>query len=118
VFPMCSHHVPWSSSSSQVVPQNFPNCTSVLSHMVCPKFNPHVCKLKRGSIEEHFCFYLQLKVERGASIGECPMFQKHWWWANECSFLVFFFIKCSIPMNMNHTNILKRANKRKWLLLW
>ncbi len=54
VFPLCSHHVSWSSSSSQVVPQNFPNGASVLSHMVCPKFNPHVCKLKRWSIESTF----------------------------------------------------------------
>jgi len=38
--------------------------------MVCPKFNSHVCKLKRW---EHFCFYfVQLGVQRGAFIGGVP----------------------------------------------
>jgi len=44
LFPMCSHHV---LTSSQVVLQDVHNCTSILSHMVCPKFNSHVYKLKR-----------------------------------------------------------------------
>ncbi len=45
LFPMCSleEHSP----SSQVVPQDIPNSTLDLSHMVCPKFNSHVYKLKR-----------------------------------------------------------------------
>jgi len=40
-FSYCSHHIPMgfpkASPSSQVVPQDFPNSTSVLSHMVLPK---------------------------------------------------------------------------------
>jgi len=44
--------------------------------MVCPKFNSHVYKLKRVGHGEHICFYFAIGVvQRGASIGECPMFQ-------------------------------------------
>jgi len=57
VFLPCSHKVP------QVVP----NSTSVLSCMVCPKFNFPIYKLKR----EHICFYFAISVQRSASIGEC-----------------------------------------------
>jgi hypothetical protein len=65
-------------SSSQVIPQYFCNSTSdYLSHMVCPKFKSHVYKLKRWVMGEHICFYFVTGVQRGASIGECPMFQKH-----------------------------------------
>jgi len=38
---------PWASPSSHVVPQDVPNNTSILSHMICPKFNSHVYKLKK-----------------------------------------------------------------------
>ncbi len=79
LFPSCSLFVPMrfpkGCPSSQVVPQNILNSTSVLSHMVCTKFNSHVYKL---SI---FVSILQPVVQRGASIGECPRFQKNWWWA-------------------------------------
>jgi hypothetical protein len=81
LFPLCSQFVPMRSPkgrpSSQVVPQHILNSTSALSHMVCPKFNSPVYKL---SI---FVSILQLMMQRGASIGECPMFQKNWWWANQ-----------------------------------
>jgi hypothetical protein len=50
LVPMCSHHVlivlPGGSASSQVAPEDIPNYTSILSHMVCPKFNSDVYKLK------------------------------------------------------------------------
>jgi len=59
VFLPCSHKVP------QVVPNNI----SILSHMVCPKFNSPKYKPKR----EHICFYFATGVQRSASIGECPM---------------------------------------------
>jgi hypothetical protein len=46
MFPMCSQHFfimfPWGSSSSQIVPKDIPNSTSILTHMVCPKFNSHI----------------------------------------------------------------------------
>jgi len=52
-FSYCSHHVPMgfpkAFPSSQVIPQDIPNSTSVLSHMVLPKVHPHVYKLKRVS---------------------------------------------------------------------
>jgi hypothetical protein len=46
---MCSHHVP------KYIPQDVPNNTSVLSHMVYPKFNSHVYKLKRFTKGEYIC---------------------------------------------------------------
>jgi len=61
LLPMCSHHVP--------------NSTSILSHMVCPKFNSHVYKLKRWNLKEHMNFYFAAGVQRGDSIGACPMFE-------------------------------------------
>ncbi len=38
-------------------PKDVPNSTSILSHLVCPKFNSHVYKLKRYSKLGHICFY-------------------------------------------------------------
>jgi len=49
LFPICSHQVPkWFPSSQSVpscIPQDVPNSTCVLSHMVYPKFNFPVYKL-------------------------------------------------------------------------
>jgi hypothetical protein len=42
VFSTCFHHVPLRFPSSQVIPESVPNSTSILSHMVCPKFNSHI----------------------------------------------------------------------------
>jgi hypothetical protein len=36
MLPMCSHEVP------KGFPPSVPNSTSLLSYMVCPKFNSHV----------------------------------------------------------------------------
>jgi hypothetical protein len=47
LFLTCSYHIPLRFLSSEVVPKDIPNNTSILSHMVCPKFNSHVYKLKR-----------------------------------------------------------------------
>jgi hypothetical protein len=60
-----------------------PNNTLDLSHIVCPKFNAHVYKLKRWAIDKCVCLYFATKVQRCVSIWECPMFQKKWWWANQ-----------------------------------
>jgi hypothetical protein len=48
---------PQGSPSSQIVPPDVPNSTSILPLKVCPKFNSHVCKLKRLPIQEHICLY-------------------------------------------------------------
>jgi hypothetical protein len=48
-----SQCVPMGTLSSQVVP----NSTSVLSHMVYPKFNSHMYELKWWAIGEHNCSY-------------------------------------------------------------
>jgi hypothetical protein len=34
-----------------------PNSTWISSHMICPKFNSHVYKLKKWSLVEHICFH-------------------------------------------------------------
>jgi hypothetical protein len=55
------HQVPKRFSNSQTVPrwvpQDVPNSTWVLSHVVCPKFNSPVYKLKRWKSGVHICFY-------------------------------------------------------------
>ncbi len=56
-FPLFPIMFPWGSSSSQVVSWVIPNSTLDLSHMVCPKFNSHVYKLKRSATWEHICLY-------------------------------------------------------------
>ncbi len=45
------------------------------SHMVCPKFNSHVYKLKR-KLGEHVCFYIATGGPKRCFIGGLPMFQK------------------------------------------
>jgi hypothetical protein len=88
----------------------FPICTSALSHMVCLKFNSHVYKLKRWNLMEHICFFfffLQLGVQRGASIWGMPNVQKNCWWANQYSSFLIKEKKLWTPshdlMDMNHT---------------
>jgi len=60
----CSQYVfivfSWGSSLSQVVVQDITNSTLDLSHMLCPKFNSHVYKVKSWVIGDH--------------IGEYPLF--------------------------------------------
>jgi len=61
LFSMRSHHVPmWflkgSHNSQSFSPRHF-NSMSILLHMVCPKLNSHVYKLKRWAIREHVCLY-------------------------------------------------------------
>jgi hypothetical protein len=50
LFPMCFHQVP------KGVPQNVPNNTSNLSHIVWPQFNFHVYKTFRKEIIFIFLF--------------------------------------------------------------
>jgi hypothetical protein len=57
MFPMCSHEVP---QFPKLFPQNVPSSTSALSHMVCPKFNPHVYKLKKVDHRKHIWFYFAI----------------------------------------------------------
>jgi hypothetical protein len=62
VFLSCSQNV------LKYIPQDVPNSTLVLSHIVCPKFNSHVYKLKRWAMGEYFCFYFAIGVQRGIPI--------------------------------------------------
>jgi hypothetical protein len=46
-----------------------------------------MCINRKGMLLKNtFVFILQLGVQRGASIGECSMFQKNCSWANEYGF--------------------------------
>ncbi len=74
LFPMCVF--PSGSPSSQLVPQDILNSTPVLSHMVCPKFNCLMYKVKRWAIGSIFVFIIWMVVPRGASIGTRSMFFK------------------------------------------
>jgi hypothetical protein len=69
-----SHHVPMgfpkAFPSSQVVPQDIPNSTSVVSHMVLPKVQLPCIQTSKVGIGEHISFYV-------ANLG-CLMFQKNW----------------------------------------
>ncbi len=67
------HHVPKGFSSSQMCSPRFLNSTQVLSHMVCPKFNSPVYKLKWWNLRDYISFYFAIGVHRGASfIGGMP----------------------------------------------
>jgi uncharacterized membrane protein YfcA len=78
MFPMCSHEVP----------HNVPNSTSVLSHMICPKFNSHLYKFIRWAIGSTFIPILQLVVQIGFHLGSAQMFQKHFVFS--CLILVLY----------------------------
>jgi len=77
-FPLFPNVFPWGSPSSKVVPQDFPNSTSALSHMVCAKSNSHVYKLKKvGHRRAHLYLFCYLGSKEVLLLGEeCPMFRK------------------------------------------
>jgi len=84
LFPSCSLCVPMRFP-------NFPSC-SPKTFPIAPQLYPiwfaqsstlMYTNWKRWTIESTFVSILQLVIQRGASIGEYPMFQKHWWWANQ-----------------------------------
>ncbi len=72
-FLSCSENV------LKYIPQDVWNNTLVLSHIVCPKFNSHVYKLKRWAMGEYFCFYFcNWGPKRYSHQRESrPMFQKN-----------------------------------------
>jgi len=114
VFSSCSQRILKFPTCSQIHSWRYSQYTSYLSHMVCPKFNSHVYKLKRWTVGEHSCFdFAKLGVQRGASIGACPMFQKNWWWPNWYGFLSF--LKLWAHINMNHNSY---PSTWLWPFLW
>jgi hypothetical protein len=68
LFPIFSHGVP----------HDVPNSTSDLSHMVCPKFNSHVYKLKRWVIEgaQSLLFVLRLGSKEVLPLGSAQCSEK------------------------------------------
>jgi len=92
-----SQCVPMGTLSSQVVP----NSTSVLSHMVYPKFNSHMYELKWWAIGEHNCSYFVTwgpkreangKAQQAHMMG--PMFSFLGWGGES------FFLKISSLFSM------------------
>jgi len=70
LFPICSHDVPPICSC-------VPNSTPILSHMVCPKFNSHVYKLKKaGSRGIHLFLFCNWGSEEVLSLGSVQCSKK------------------------------------------
>jgi hypothetical protein len=69
IFFPCSQCVPM--RFPKLFAQDVPNSTSELFYAACPKSNS-----RRWIIGEHICFYFVTGVQKGASIGELPMFPK------------------------------------------
>ncbi len=64
-----------------LLPEAFPIAPS---HMVCPKFNCHVYKLKRSAVGEYICFYFATGVlKRCFHWGVLDVPIKLLWWANQ-----------------------------------
>jgi hypothetical protein len=64
------------SSCSHGVPQVVPNSTTILSHMVCPKFNSYVYKLKRWARGENICFCFGIGGPTRCCYGGVPQCSK------------------------------------------
>jgi hypothetical protein len=62
-------------SSSQQVPQDIPDITSILCHIVWTEFNFHV-NCKNGSITK--LLFSGVGAKGVLLIGDCPLFQKNW----------------------------------------
>ncbi len=113
LFSMCSQSIilrfPKDSSSSQIVPPDVPNSTSILPLMVCPK-----CKLKRLPIEEHICFYFSTWGPKKYFYCEVPRVPKIWLWANQYCPFQKTKIKCDHTHELINTmamHFMVRSNK-------
>jgi len=69
MFPTCSHEVP----------QNIPNSTLVLSHMICPKFNSQLYKMKKVGKREHICSYIATGGPNKLPLGGVPNAPNFFW---------------------------------------
>ncbi len=70
LFFLCSHAI-------LQVPQDVPNNTLDLPHMVCSKFNSHVYKLKRWATWEHNFFYVcNLRLKQVLLLGGAQCYKK------------------------------------------
>jgi hypothetical protein len=59
-----------------------------------------------------FVFTLWLNVQRGASMKECPMFQKTWWWVDQYGSFGTKEKVMSVPMNLNMNRLLSPTSSR------
>ncbi len=73
----------WSSQRVPIgfpkCPQDVPNNTSDLPHMLWPQFNFHVLE---GHREE--CLWYYFGGWGCFSCGDCPISKKNWWGTNQC----------------------------------
>jgi hypothetical protein len=100
VFLPCSHHVPkFPMCSPDVFPQDVPNSTWFLSHIVCPKCNSPLNNLKRWSAGVHIWLYF-------ATGGPKSCF---YWGHAQCSKIIV-----DGPINMAPLKI----KKKLWLHPW
>jgi hypothetical protein len=78
--PMCS----------QPVLYNVPNSTSFF----CPILFGSGSTSKYITFKRGVCFYFGGKeAYLGFYVGECPMFHKYWWWANQMATSEQFLLK-------------------------
>ncbi len=81
LFSICFHHV------HMGFPKLFPIAPHFYPLWFAQSLTPMYIKWKGGPLGNTFFLILGLGVQRGASIGECPMFRENWWWGNQCCFL-------------------------------
>jgi hypothetical protein len=101
---------PWGSPSSDVVPKTFPIAPQLYPiwfaqspTLMCTNWK------KVGHRRAYLFLFCYLGSKEVLLFGEeCPMFQKKWWWANQCaSFQIKKRKKCGCThelINMNHTH--------------
>jgi hypothetical protein len=61
---------------AKLFPKMFPTTPSILSHLVCPKFNSPLYKLRRYSKLEHILFLFCFRGPKADSIEKCHEFPK------------------------------------------
>jgi hypothetical protein len=111
----CSYDVPYVfPKGSPSCSQNVPNSISLLSHMVNPKFNSHVYKLKKVHYVEHIGAHLFLYCRWWSKevllLRSAQCSKKKWWWA-QC---VQKNCKCTHELiNMDHPRIGRAIRSRE-----
>jgi hypothetical protein len=107
VFPSCSQKIPQIPKlfpkTFTMSPQNYPIWFAQSSTLTFINW-------KKVSHRVPSFVYFVPRVQWGASIGECSIFQKNWWWVNQYDSFKKQKKKQTYEhthelINMNHTNI-------------